>query len=96
MATIVETAREAVRERLDPALESFQQQARDARRAAVRGQHAVEDFAAGTALQIRRRPLTSVALASAVGAIAGCVFGLAMASRAHHRRQREHESARAL
>lgn len=96
MATIVETAREAVRERLEPALESFQQQARDARRAAVRGQHAVEDFAADAALKIRRRPLTSVALATVVGTIAGCVFGVVLANRAHHRRHREHESARAL
>jgi ElaB/YqjD/DUF883 family membrane-anchored ribosome-binding protein len=96
MATILETAREAVRERLDPALECSHARAREARRAAVRGQHAVEDFAAGTALQIRRRPLTSVALATAVGTIAGCVFGLVLAGRAHRRHHREHESGRAL
>ncbi|MEO8482476.1 MAG: hypothetical protein ABI634_09725 [Acidobacteriota bacterium] len=96
MATIVESAREAVRERFEPALDCVQEQMRDARRAAVRGQHAVEDFAAGTALQIRRRPLTSMALATAAGAIAGCVVGFVLVNRAHYRRYREYKSARAL
>ncbi len=96
MATIVETAREAVRDRLDPALECFQEQARDARRAAIRGRYAVEDAAANTTLRIRRRPLTAVAMATIAGTLAGYVCGLVMVNRAHRRRHREHQSARAL
>lgn len=96
MATIIETAREVVRDRLDPAIECFQEQARDARRAAVRGRHAVEDLAASTALRIRRRPLTAVALATMARTVAGCVFAAVLVNRAHHRRHREHQSARAL
>lgn len=82
MNTTIESAKEAVAERLSPALESFEdnvrENVREARRAITHGRHAAEDLAAGTALEVRRRPLMSVAVVGAAGAFAGCMFGFAL------------------
>lgn len=85
MATTVEAAMEAVTSRLSPALESLEENVRGARRAVSHGRHAAEDFAAGTALQVRRRPLTSIVLAGAAGTLAGCMLGFALGWEAHYR-----------
>jgi len=76
MSTILETVRDAVGERVNPAVDALDTHVRDARRAITQGQHAVEDCAAGAALQVRRRPLTAIALAGMSGALAGMAFGL--------------------
>lgn len=68
-------ATEAVREQVSPALEALEKNVRQARRAVVEGKHAAEDFVATTALQIRRQPLTAVALAAGAGAAVGCLIG---------------------
>jgi ElaB/YqjD/DUF883 family membrane-anchored ribosome-binding protein len=78
MTTTIETAREAVSQRVNPALESLEQNVREARRAMAHGRRAAEDFVDGTTLRVRRHPLGSVALAVTAGALAGCVMGFAL------------------
>jgi ElaB/YqjD/DUF883 family membrane-anchored ribosome-binding protein len=78
MTTTIEAAKDAVKGRLDPALDSLQERMRGARRAMTHGRHAAEDLAAGTALQVRRRPFTAMAIVAAGGALAGCLFGFAV------------------
>jgi ElaB/YqjD/DUF883 family membrane-anchored ribosome-binding protein len=86
MNTTVESAREAVSERLAPALESFEQDVHDARRLMARGRRKAEDFVDATALRVRQRPLTSMALAAGAAAVAGCMIGFALGWRARHPR----------
>jgi hypothetical protein len=75
---------EAVFERVNPALESLEQNARDARRMLATSVRNAEDFVDETRLRVRRRPLTSLALAVTAGAIAGCMLGVAVGWRAGH------------
>lgn len=82
MTTSAEVARDAVNDYLDPARAAVQQRMRDARRAAVRGRHAVEDLTAETALRVRRRPLSAMALVGVAGVVSGCVVGFVLAQRA--------------
>jgi ElaB/YqjD/DUF883 family membrane-anchored ribosome-binding protein len=86
MPATIETAKEAVSERLNPALESLEQKLHDARRAMAHGRRAAEDVLDGATLQIRRHPLSSTALAATVGILAGCVMGFALGRQAGHRR----------
>jgi ElaB/YqjD/DUF883 family membrane-anchored ribosome-binding protein len=88
MSTIKETAKDVVSERLNPALESLEQNLRDARRAVAHGRRAAEDFADEATLRIRRHPLSSTALAVAAGMLAGCVMGFALGWQAGHHRPR--------
>jgi ElaB/YqjD/DUF883 family membrane-anchored ribosome-binding protein len=76
MATTIEDARTAVKDRLEPALESVERTVRDVRRAVRRGRYAAEDLAADAARQVRRRPLASLGWAALAGAIVGGVVGL--------------------
>jgi hypothetical protein len=78
----IETVRETVAERLSPA---FEESVRDARRAITQGQYAVEDFAAGTALQVRRHPLASVLLAGVAGGLSGWMCGFVFGWRTFRR-----------
>ena len=94
MPATIETARETVAERLSPVLDNFEENVRDARRVITQGQYALEDFAAGTALQVRRYPLTAVALAGASGALAGWLCGFVVGWRVSAGRKRESERAR--
>ena len=87
--TTIESAREYVAERVNPAVESVKGNVRDARRAMTHGQHAVEDFAASTALQVRRRPLAAVALAALSGVLTGCMFGFVLGYRLRPRPGRD-------
>ena len=86
MPTTIETAREAVSERLNPALESIEQNLRDARRAVAHGRRAAEDVVDGATRQIKRHPLSSTALAATAGILVGCVMGFALGRQARHRR----------
>lgn len=86
MPTTIETAREAVSERLNPALESLEQNLRDARRAMAHGRRAAEDFVDEATLRIRRHPLSSTALAVTAGMLAGCIMGFALGRQAGHRK----------
>lgn len=88
MGTTIDTVRDAVRERVNPAVDAVQDNMRSARRAIAHGRHAAEDFIASGALQVRRHPLRSVAAAGLAGALLGCVFGLALGWRAHDRTSR--------
>ena len=74
-ATGAATAVDAIKERLVPALDAFDETARRGRRAFVRGQHAAEDAAAAATVIVRRRPLRAVMVAAAVGALTGGVIG---------------------
>jgi hypothetical protein len=78
MSTPIDTAKELFSERLNPALESVEQNVRDARRAIGRGRRAAEDFAADAALRVRRHPLRSVTVAMTTGAAAGCLIGFGL------------------
>ena len=90
MATMTGTtaAKEAIKERLTPALETLKENVREARRAIVHGRRAAQDFVAGTALRVRWRPMTALALAAGAGALAGCLIGLALGGRAPGRARR--------
>jgi len=85
-ATGAATAVDAIKERLAPARDVFDERMRQGRRAFVRGQHAAEDAAAAATLIVRQRPLLAVMAASAVGAFAGCVvgFGIGWLTRSRH------------
>jgi ElaB/YqjD/DUF883 family membrane-anchored ribosome-binding protein len=89
MTMTIDSAKEAIAERVNPALESFEERleekARGARRAITHGRYAAEDIAAEATLQVRRRPLTSVILAAAAGTVAGCLVGFVLGWQAHHR-----------
>jgi len=62
-----------------PMLDSVEQTVRNARRAVNGVRAATEDFVAGTTLEVRRHPLTSVGLAATAGIVTGCAFGFAAA-----------------
>jgi ElaB/YqjD/DUF883 family membrane-anchored ribosome-binding protein len=80
MSTNVETAREVIKGRIEPVIESVHgsvdEAVRGARRAATRARHALEDSTAGAALRVRRHPLEAVATAAAVGVLVGGAVGL--------------------
>lgn len=78
MSTTIGTAKEVVSERLNPALESLEQNVRDARRAMAHGRRAAEDFVDDAALRVRRHPLRSVTMAMTAGATAGCLIGFGL------------------
>jgi hypothetical protein len=84
MNTTLESAAEALTERLSPALDSLGQNVRDARRAVARGRRATEDLIDQTTLRVRRRPATSMAVAVSAGALAGCMIGFALGWQAGH------------
>jgi ElaB/YqjD/DUF883 family membrane-anchored ribosome-binding protein len=75
-------AAEAIKERFVPASETLEDNVRQARRAIVQGRYAAEDAAAATVLQVRRHPVVAIAVATGAGALAGCLIGFAIGSRA--------------
>jgi ElaB/YqjD/DUF883 family membrane-anchored ribosome-binding protein len=77
-ATGAATAVEAIKERLTPALDTFDDTMRRGRQVMARGQHAAEDAAAAATLEIRRRPLSAVMIAAGVGAFAGGLIGFGL------------------
>ena len=85
MNPTLESAREAISERLNPALESLEQNVRDARRGMAQGRRVAEDFVDETRLRVRRHPLSSMAVAVSASALAGCVVGFALGWKADHR-----------
>jgi ElaB/YqjD/DUF883 family membrane-anchored ribosome-binding protein len=84
MHTTLESAKEAVSERLGPAREAVEQNVRDARRTIARGRRAAEDFVDDTTRRVRRSPLTSMAFAVSVGVLAGGMVGFALGWKAGH------------
>jgi hypothetical protein len=68
-----------------PTFESMNGHLRDARRKVTAGRHAAEDFAADTALKVRRHPLRAVSVAMVAGAVVGSLvgFGTAWFGRIH-------------
>jgi ElaB/YqjD/DUF883 family membrane-anchored ribosome-binding protein len=81
MSLMTETAAaaEAVKERLSTAREQLEESMRKGRRVVVRAQHAAEDGTAAVGLQVRRHPLSAIALAVTAGAVAGALIGCALA-----------------
>lgn len=69
-------AGDAIKQRLGPALERFDDKVRQGKRAIVRAQHAAEDGVGATVVKIRRHPLRAITLAAGVGAFVGTLFGL--------------------
>jgi len=78
IATGAATAVETIKERLAPALDTFDETMRQGRRVIGRGQHAAEDAAAAATLIVRRRPLGAVTIAASVGALAGGMIGFGL------------------
>jgi ElaB/YqjD/DUF883 family membrane-anchored ribosome-binding protein len=74
-------AAEAIKERFVPGAETLEDNVRQARRAIVQGRYAAEDAVAAAALQVRRHPVTAIAVAAGAGALAGCMIGFAFGSR---------------
>lgn len=85
MATTIDDARSAVKDRLEPALESIEGKMRDVRRAVRRTRYAAEDLAAGAVVHVRRRPLVSLGWAALAGAIVGGAVALILARGTHER-----------
>jgi ElaB/YqjD/DUF883 family membrane-anchored ribosome-binding protein len=83
MATMTGTAaaKELLQDRFGPALEALEENVREARRAMTNGRHAVEDFVTGTGLQVRRHPLSALAVTAGAGALAGYLIGFAIGRR---------------
>ncbi len=79
MATMTEAAAavDAIKERLNPVREKFEDNMREGRRVIVRAQHAAEDGVAAAALEVRRHPVGAVVIAAGVGALMGCLVGFA-------------------
>ena len=78
MRTMTEAAADAMKEQLNTVVEKFEDNIRQGRRVMVKAQHAAEDGAAAAALQVRRHPVSAVAIAAGVGALAGCLLGFAI------------------
>lgn len=85
MATVTESAKGAIREYAEPALEAIEANVRDARRAVVAGRQAVEDCTAEATLQVRRHPFMAVGLAVGVGTLFGCLVGFTFGRRGRNR-----------
>jgi ElaB/YqjD/DUF883 family membrane-anchored ribosome-binding protein len=75
MATVTESAANAVREFAEPIRAAVDENIRDVRRAVVAGRHAVEDCTAETVIQVRRHPFVSLGVALGAGILAGCLIG---------------------
>lgn len=78
---------EAFKEKLGPVLDTVEEKARRARRAVAKGRYVAEDLAHGTTLQVRRRPLMAIAMATGAGALAGCLIGFALGWGSHGREE---------
>lgn len=85
MATVTESAKGAIREYAEPALEAIEANARDARRAVVAGRQAVEDCTDEATLRVRRHPFMAVGLAVGVGTLFGCLVGFTFGRRGRNR-----------
>ena len=85
MATVTESARGAIRDYAEPALEALESNVRDVRRAVVAGRQAVEDCTAETTLQVRRHPFVAVGLAVGVGTLFGCLVAFTFGRRGRNR-----------
>lgn len=71
----VAAAADAIKQRLGPAVDEFDERVRQGRRVIMRAQHAAEDGVDATVTQIRRHPLRAVAIAGGIGAFVGAAFG---------------------
>jgi ElaB/YqjD/DUF883 family membrane-anchored ribosome-binding protein len=78
MATVTESAANAVREYVEPIRAAVEDNLRDVRRAAAAGRHVLEDRAAQAAIQVRRRPFLSLGVAMGLGTLIGAVVGYAV------------------
>ena len=86
MATVTETATQAIKDFVEPAHEAVHQHVRDLRQAALAGRHAAEDCAAETRAQVRRYPFTSIGVAVGLGTIIGGIVGFAAGEQFARRR----------
>lgn len=92
MATTTATpVMDAIRERLLPALDEVEKNARRARHAVRESRFAAEDAVAGATLRVRQRPMTSMLTAAAAGALAGCVAGFMISRRGRARSSEDEE-----
>ena len=85
MATMTESARGAIRDYAEPALEALESNVRDVRRAVVAGRQTVEDCTDQATLQVRRHPFVAVGLAVGVGTLFGCLVRFTFGRRDRNR-----------
>lgn len=60
---------------VSPRFESMRANLRDVRRKITEARYAAEDFAADTAVKVRRHPLRAVSVAMVTGAVLGSLVG---------------------
>jgi ElaB/YqjD/DUF883 family membrane-anchored ribosome-binding protein len=75
MATVTESAANAVKEYAEPIRAAVDENMREVRRAIAAGRRAAEDYTDETVIQVRRHPFVSLGLALGAGMLLGCVFG---------------------
>jgi ElaB/YqjD/DUF883 family membrane-anchored ribosome-binding protein len=76
MTTAMSGVSDAIKERVQPALDTLEENVRQTRRAIVKGRHAAEDLMDAAQLKVRRNPLAAVSVAAGVGLLAGCAIGI--------------------
>jgi hypothetical protein len=76
--TAVGAAADAIRERLNPAIEAIEGNVHEVRQAVHTGRHCAQSLARDTATVIQRHPLRVTALALGGGAVMGCLLGIAI------------------
>jgi ElaB/YqjD/DUF883 family membrane-anchored ribosome-binding protein len=79
MATVTESAANAVKEYAEPIRAAVDENMRDVRRAITAGRRAVEDCTDEAVIQVRRHPFMSLGFAVGAGMVLGCVCGFAIA-----------------
>lgn len=65
-----------------PGLKSFEESVRQAQRMATAGLQATDRLASSAVSEVREHPMRAVAIATAGGAIAGCLLGFLLSGRA--------------
>jgi len=78
MATVTESAANAVREYAEPLRAAVDEDVRDVRRANTAGRRAVEDCTDEAIIRVRRHPFMSLGVAVGAGMVFGCVFGFTL------------------
>jgi ElaB/YqjD/DUF883 family membrane-anchored ribosome-binding protein len=78
MATVTESAVNAVKEYGEPLRAAVDENMRDVRRAIAAGRRAVEEYSDEAVIQVRRHPFMSLGAAVGAGMVLGCVFGFTL------------------
>jgi ElaB/YqjD/DUF883 family membrane-anchored ribosome-binding protein len=75
MATVTESAVNAVRDYAEPVRAAVDENMREVRRAVAAGRRAVEDCTDEAVIEVRKHPFRSLGIAVGAGMFLGCVCG---------------------